>query len=119
MDKVVDKIAALGVPGLVLLVAMQATGWAGGAAIVTALAALGGPLGMLGGIAVLLVLSLTSKGLTVYGLEKLFTAAVAKLKTQGLSTDDIRTRVQSYRVSKSLKLKLLHHLDNLEQTDDA
>lgn len=53
MDRLVSKIAALGVPGLVLLVAMSATGYAGAAALTTALAALGGPLGMLGGIAVL------------------------------------------------------------------
>ena len=58
MDKLVDKIVALGVPGLVLLIAMSATGWAGAAALTTALAALGGPLGMLGGIAVLGMLSL-------------------------------------------------------------
>lgn len=46
MDQIVDKIAALGVPGLVLLVAMAFTGWAGAAALTTALAALGGSLGM-------------------------------------------------------------------------
>lgn len=39
MDKIVSKIAALGVPGLVLTVAIGATGLAGGAAITTALAA--------------------------------------------------------------------------------
>ncbi|MFM6039787.1 MAG: hypothetical protein ACKPBB_18935 [Sphaerospermopsis kisseleviana] len=49
MDKIVDKIAALGVPGLVLVVAMAFTGWAGAAAITTGLAVLGGPFGMLGG----------------------------------------------------------------------
>lgn len=36
MDKVVSKIAALGVPGLVLMVAISATGLYGGAAITTA-----------------------------------------------------------------------------------
>jgi len=48
MDKIVSKIAALGVPGLVLLVAISATGLYGAAAITTALAALG-PFGMVGG----------------------------------------------------------------------
>lgn len=46
MDKIVSKIAALGVPGLVLTVAIGATGLAGGAAITTALAAIG-PGGMI------------------------------------------------------------------------
>lgn len=32
MDKIVGKIAALGVPGLVLMIAISATGLAGGAA---------------------------------------------------------------------------------------
>ena len=50
MDKIVQKVAALGVPGLVLVVAISATGLAGGAAITAALAALG-PGGMIGGIA--------------------------------------------------------------------
>jgi hypothetical protein len=53
LDTVASKIAALGVPGLVLVVAMAFTGFAGAAAITAALAMLGGPLGMLGGIAVL------------------------------------------------------------------
>ena len=48
MDKLVSKIAALGIPGLVLVTAIGATGLAGGAAITTALAALG-PGGILGG----------------------------------------------------------------------
>jgi len=52
MDKLVSKIAALGIPGLVLVTAIGATGLAGGAAITTALAALG-PGGILGGIATL------------------------------------------------------------------
>ena len=50
IDKVAEKIAALGIPGLVLLVAMAGSGFSGRAAIVVALATLGGPLGMLGGI---------------------------------------------------------------------
>ena len=53
MDKLVNKIVALGVPGLVLLIAMHLTGFAGAAALTAALASLGGPLGMLGGLAVL------------------------------------------------------------------
>ena len=41
MDEIVSKIAALGVPGLILIMAINATGLFGGAAITTALAALG------------------------------------------------------------------------------
>lgn len=72
MDQLVDKIAELGVPGLVLLVAMAVTGWAGAAALTTALAVLGGPFGMLGGIALLGILGLIAKGLSDYGFEAIF-----------------------------------------------
>jgi hypothetical protein len=47
MDEVVRKIAALGLPGVVLLVTMASTGLAGAAAITAALAALG-PAGIMG-----------------------------------------------------------------------
>lgn len=113
MDKVVDKIVALGVPGLVLLVAMTASGWAGGAAIVSALATLGGPFGMLGGIGVLIVLALISRGLATYGFESLFKATVKKLINQGTSKTEIEEKVKKYPISKELKRNILFYLDEL------
>ena len=110
MDRVVDKIAALGVPGLVLVVAMASTGWAGAAAITTALAMLDGPFGMLGGIAVLGILGLISKGLADYGLEALFKALVEKFVKQGKSKADIEREVGSYPISRDLKLKIKDYL---------
>ena len=114
MDKIVDKIVALGIPGLVLLVAMGATGWVGAAAVTTALAALGGPLGMIGGIGVLIVLSMISKGLTQYSFEKLFKATVRKLYEKGISKKEIRDKIKHYPISKGLRKKINEYLDNLE-----
>ena len=74
MDELVKKIAALGLPGVVLIVVMATTGLTGAAAITTALAILGGPAGMLGGIAVLGLTALMTDGLTKVGLENLLTA---------------------------------------------
>jgi len=74
MDELVKKIAALGLPGVVLIVVMATTGLTGAAAITTALAILGGPAGMLGGIAVLGLTALITDGLTKVGLENLLTA---------------------------------------------
>ena len=71
MDKIVSKIAALGVPGLVLTVAIGATGLAGGAAITTALAAIG-PGGMIGGLVTLGVIGLISEGISKYGVDAIF-----------------------------------------------
>ena len=69
MDEVVKKIAALGLPGVILVVTMAATGLTGAAAITAALAFLGGPAGMLGGIAVLGLTGLITDALAEVGLE--------------------------------------------------
>ncbi|MGV0028480.1 hypothetical protein [Phormidesmis priestleyi] len=74
MDELVKKIAALGLPGVVLIVVMATTGLTGAAAITTALALLGGPAGMLGGIAVLGLTALITDALAKVGLENLLTA---------------------------------------------
>jgi hypothetical protein len=110
VDQIVDKIAALGVPGLVLLVAMSVAGFAGAAALTTALAMLGGPFGMIGGIAVLGILGLMSKGLAEYGFEKMFQGVVDELRKKGKTTSDIEKEVDSYPISKDLKLKIRDYL---------
>lgn len=106
MDKLIAKIAALGVPGLVLLVAMSVSGFAGAAAITVALSALGGPLGMLGGIAVLGLLVLISGGLTKYGFERIYKGVVQKLIEEGETKESIKEKIQGYPISKGLKNKL-------------
>ena len=112
VDKVVDKIAALGVPGLVLVVAMALTGYAGGAALTTALAALGGPLGMLGGIGLLVLLALIARALSDVGFEALFKAVLNRLRAKGLSIEEITETVDGYWfISATLKAKLKRYLD--------
>jgi len=106
LDKVVTKIVALGVPGLVLLVAMAASGWVGGAAIVTALAILGGPAGMLGGLFLLGILVLISNALAKYGFWKIFEASVKKFEEKGMSHEEIIKRVEAYPISKELKRRI-------------
>jgi len=115
LDKVASKVAGLGIPGLVLLTTMALTGWAGAAAITTALAALGGPLGMLGGIALLGVLILVSKGLTEYGFEAVFKATADELVKNGHTKEEIKEKVNSYPISKGLKLKIGAYLDEKEE----
>lgn len=74
MDEVIKKIAALGLPGVVLVGVMATTGLTGAAAITAALAILGGPTGILGGLAVLGVVGLISETLAEVSLEDLLTA---------------------------------------------
>jgi hypothetical protein len=113
MNEVVNKLAALGVPGLVLLVAIATSGAAGGAAIVAALATLGGPLGMLGGIAVLGIIGLVAQGVSQYGVEALFKGVVERLRAGGKSHDDIRVEIERYPITRGLKRALLEHLERL------
>jgi len=95
-DTIVEKIAALGVPGLVLIVTMALVGPAGGAAIVLALATLGGPLGMMGGLALLGLLVLISNALAEWGLDKVFSAVLQKLKDKGMSKDHLLSTIDGY-----------------------
>jgi hypothetical protein len=110
MDKIVEKIVALGVPGLILLTAIGATGLAGGAAITAALAALG-PGGMLGGIATLGVIGLISEGIAEFGFDAIFTAVVKELYKRGETKESLLIKINKYPVSKGLKRKLKESLD--------
>ncbi len=112
LEKIVSKVAALEVPGLILLIAIAATGLTGAAAITAALAALG-PGGILGGIATLGVIGLLTNGISEYGVNAIFTGVVKELYLRGESKESIKEKVSKYPVSKSLKLKLFDTLDNI------
>lgn len=118
MEKVISKIAALGVPGLVLMIAMGATGFAGGAAITTALAALG-PFGMLGGIATLGVIGLVSHAITEYGFDLIFTSVVKELYKKGETKESIMNKIAGYKISKSLKRKLVDEINKIENSNNS
>ena len=110
MDKIVSKIAALGVPGLVLTVAIGATGLAGGAAITTALAAIG-PGGMIGGLVTLGVIGLISEGISKYGVDAIFSAVVNELYRRGETKEQLKQKIKRYPISKDLKRKLNEYIE--------
>jgi hypothetical protein len=110
VDKVVQKLVALGVPGLVLAVAISMGGVAGGAAIVVALATLGGPFGMLGGIALLGLLTLIADAIASYGIEAILQAVVKGLVDKGMSPNEIRRTLRSYPITDSMRQKILGQL---------
>lgn len=74
MDEIVKKVAALGLPGVILVITMAVTGLTGPAAIAAALVILGGPAGIAGGIALLGVTGLVAEGLSKVGFEDFLTA---------------------------------------------
>lgn len=113
-DKLIEKIAGFGVPSLVFIIAIGATGLAGAAAITTALAALG-PGGMVGGVAFLLVVGLITEAISKFGLDATFSAVVKELYKKGETKDTIKGKIRKYHLSGDLKRKLLEKVDNLEE----
>ena len=119
-DKLVETIVGLGVPGLVLLFAMALTGYAGAAAITTALAALGGPLGMIGGIGMLILLALISKALSKWGIERIAKAVIQKLIEKGETRGSVLEKIESYWfISKDLKLKIKDYVEQYFKTQNG
>lgn len=108
MDKIVQKLAALGIPGLIVLAVAATTELVGGAAILVALSTMGGPLGIMGGIAVVALLALTIDAVSEWGFEAIALAVVKKLVENGTSREEIRRTVKDYFfLSKSLKRKII------------
>ncbi len=108
MEKIVQKLVAMGIPGLVLLAVAATTGLAGGAAIITALSVMGGPFGIMGGIAAIGLLALAVDAVSEYGFEAIGKQVVEGLKEDGLSRSEIIAKVNGYSLlSKSLKKKIL------------
>lgn len=105
MEKLITKLAALGVPGLILLIAVSTSGYAGAAAIIAALVALG-PGGIVGGIATLGIIGLVTHGLAEYGVDAISCALVKELMKKGESKQSIIEKIEKYPISKSLKSRL-------------
>jgi hypothetical protein len=86
----VGRLIDLGTPGLVLLVVVSSSPFTGAAAITAGLAAIGGSLGMLGGIGVLILLPSTIRFVREKGLRKIAKPVIEGLIEKGRSKDDIR-----------------------------
>lgn len=112
MEKIISKIAGFGVPGLILLLAINATGLAGAAAITTALAALG-PGGIVGGIAFLGLTGLIVEAISEYGFQAIYTGVVKQLFVKGETKESIIAKIKKYPLTSPLKAKLISEVENL------
>ena len=106
MDKIVNKIAGVGVPGLMLMVAISMTGLSGAAAITAALALLG-PGGMIGGIMTLLASGMVASAIAEYGFDTLFSAVIRKMVQKGQSKSEIIKKIEKGPWSSKLKAKAI------------
>lgn len=105
MDEVIRKVAALGLPGVILVTTMAATGFAGAAATTTALAVLGGPFGMLGGIGLLGIVTLVADALGKFGIDTLLAGIyLERRKTE--PREKLCQEIDQLPISQELKLKL-------------
>ena len=109
----INKIAWLGVPALVLLIVMSFSGYYGGAAIMWSLAVLGGPFGAIAGIFVLIIISKYGDKISDYGIEKVIVLVVKRMEKNGKSKIQIIDEIKKYKISEKLKRKIINYLNEV------
>ncbi|QKQ75855.1 hypothetical protein [Nostoc sp. TCL240-02] len=115
MDDIVKKLAGLGLPGVILVILTVTTGGSS-AAVAATLTALGGPFGIVGGIALLGLVTLVGDAVTGYGIE----AILKGIYTERSKTESvifILKEIQSLPITEELKLKLKNQLSVAMITD--
>ncbi len=108
LEEMITLLAGLGGAGGVVLLVAATTGLAGGAALVAALAMLGGPFGILGGIFAVAGIAILVKYIADYGFEYMMVRLVAEWKKDGKSLYQIKADIDDlpgWIVSDSLKRK--------------
>ncbi len=104
MDEVVKKLAGLGLPGILLaILAISSAG--SNAAIVAALTSVGGPFGIVGGIALLGLITVAGDAVAGYGIEAILKGIYAE-RSKTESVRFLLKEIQDLPISDDLKLKL-------------
>jgi hypothetical protein len=111
MDEVVKKLASLGLPGAMLVIIIATTGLEGNVVVPIVLATLGGPFGMMGGLAVLGIVTLVTENLAGYGIEKLLTAVYTE-RNKNEALGGILREINGLPISDELKAKLKDNISN-------
>lgn len=110
MDEIVKKIAGLGLPGIFLVLATAAAGGVGNtAAVVSAIIALGGPLGLIGGLGVLGLAASVGDVIAGYGIEVVLTN-IYKERSKTESVRFLLKEIKDLPISDDLKAKLKNEL---------
>jgi len=109
LDDIGRKMASLGIPAITFAVAASVAGGmglAGGAVITTALAMLGGPLGMVGGLLSLGILTIIADAVSKYGIEAVLGATFQARIEQGITAEQINAEIDKLWLSDELKFKI-------------
>jgi hypothetical protein len=110
VDKIGEKTAVLGIPGLVLVTALGVWGWPKVIIIAVVASMVAGPLGTLLGLAIVLA----KVAVEVYGAEKLFHAAARTVIARGSTKETIKEKVDDSFVFFAIKEQLSCYLDTLD-----
>ncbi|MEH2068933.1 MAG: hypothetical protein V7K47_12360 [Nostoc sp.] len=115
MDELVKKIAGLGLPGILFVIATSASGGSV-AAVVAMLSSLGGPLGLLGGLGLLGLVAILGEYITSFGIESI----LKLIYTERSKTESVRfllKEIKELPITDDLKLKLKHHISPVVVTE--
>lgn len=112
MDEIVKKISSLGLPGVILVITMAASGGVGGSyALVGAIATLGGPFGIVGGLSVLGLMTILGDKLAEYGIESVLASIYAE-RSKTEPVEALLKEIRNLPISADIKLKLHHTLES-------
>lgn len=111
MNKIISRLTAFGVPGLVYFVAATNSGLLGGATLVGLVALLGGPIGLVGAVGLASTTAALKGVVRMNGFEPTFDALVEAYEAKGITREEIRLKVSRYPISKLLKQAILDALD--------
>jgi hypothetical protein len=104
LDEVVQKLASLGLPGIIFIIAIAASSTTAYPAIY-ALLGLGGPLGLIGGLGVLGLSTIIGDIVTGYGIEALLKTVYLK-RRETETQEYLINEVEGLPISQVLKLNL-------------
>lgn len=108
MNEIVKKLAGLGLPGVILVI-LAVTSGGSSAAVAATLTALGGPFGIVGGIALLGLITVAGDAVAGYGIEAIL-KAIYEERSKTESVTFLLNEIKDLPITEELKLKLKNEL---------
>ncbi|MDZ8183984.1 MAG: hypothetical protein RMX96_03860 [Nostoc sp. ChiSLP02] len=115
MDELVKKLAGLGLPGILFVIA-TATSGGSVAAVVAMLSSLGGPLGLLGGLGLLGLVGILGEYIAAFGIENILKLVYSE-RSKTESVRFLLKEIKELPITDELKLKLKHHISPVVITE--